>query len=633
VKTVKISFGGESWDFPMGVTVLLYGSVATGKTTFSLLLAREFLSANLPVIWVCLDESPKNVRDKMEYFKIDYEAAQSRNLLKLIDIYSEQITGKSLGDERIINVSSAFNLNEINRAMMRALKETEGEGIVVFDSVSTLLLYNRSGTCEEFLKVHMSRITSHGYTGLFILQRDLHEPQIEETLKMMSDSVLEFAFKGDERKISHQKIPLGTGGEWINSSIFQWEKPENMTASSHRRQYDGGLGEGLMEGIRQGLSNVKLSSTPASGAGFGATMASDYPGRASEGGKNLNGEGGDFGRSLGANRSGSMLDAGTGASGKQSGGNEASGAGLGGGQSRGEPNTSGPGSSAKPSGAGGSGRPALDLRGGSTPSQNDGGASPGGQATIQHIDRQIIVANMDGLSRQLREDLRGILGEQVRLSRQLDEGDSRKKEGQRMLHVLETREKKAKEQVERFSERSKEINRLLSAKNQELAGLREQKKKLEEKRKEILAKQAQIKEKAGKILESKKLLESKIHSMVSGSPDLHIDLTPYIGQALAKTEEEASRVMGEAQDLETRINAAENELSLLNTQLQDSLKVRQEKGQELEVVKDKKEKIKSELTYITEARNETKSRLQEILYNKEKLESRLREVLEAKDNG
>ena len=62
MRAVKIDFGGELKEFPLGVSILLYGSVASGKTTFSLTLAREFLKNNLPCIWVCVDESPKSIK-------------------------------------------------------------------------------------------------------------------------------------------------------------------------------------------------------------------------------------------------------------------------------------------------------------------------------------------------------------------------------------------------------------------------------------------------------------------------------------------------------------------------------------------------------------------------------------------
>ena len=226
MRAVKVDFGGESKEFPLGVSILLFGPVASGKTTFSLTLVKEFLKDGLPCIWVCLDEGPDSIREKMEYFKIDYRASQDNKLMRFIDVYSEQITGKALDDPYVINCSSAFNLNELNRAMMRALSEVAGQGIIVMDSVSTLLLYNRSESCEEFLKVHMSRITSAGFTGFFILQRDLQDLQTEETLKMMCDSVLEFGFDKDARRIGIIKIPLGSSGDWIGSSLFAWQQPQ-----------------------------------------------------------------------------------------------------------------------------------------------------------------------------------------------------------------------------------------------------------------------------------------------------------------------------------------------------------------------------------------------------------------------
>jgi len=264
MRVVQLELGGETKEFPLGVSILLYGSVGSGKTTFSLTLAKEFLAEGMPCVWICLDESPKTIRDKMSFFKIDHEKYERENQLRIIDIYSEQITGFPFDDPYVINCSSAFNLNEVNRSLMTALSQVQGQGIVIFDSVSTLLLYNKSSTCEEFLKVHMSRITTAGFTGFFILQRDLHTTQTEETLKMMSDSVLEFGFAKEGRQIGVSKLPLGTAGDWIESSLFSWQQPVAVTAAmtGGRKVMDSGgyiedIKEGVAEGVKGALEEIR----------------------------------------------------------------------------------------------------------------------------------------------------------------------------------------------------------------------------------------------------------------------------------------------------------------------------------------------------------------------------------------
>jgi KaiC/GvpD/RAD55 family RecA-like ATPase len=270
LKSVKVDFGGEYKDFPLGISILLYGPVASGKTTFSMTLVREMLKNFLPVIWICLDESPLAVREKMAYLNLDYLGAQEKNILRFIDLYSEQITGKPLQDPYVINCSSAFNLNEINRSLMRALSEVTGQGIVVFDSVSTLLLYNRSSSSSEFLKVHMSKITSSGFSGFFILQKDLHDQKTDETMKMMCDAVLDFGFDKDSRRIGVLKLPLGSSGDWIGSNLFAWQQPQEITISkapTPKKYLDSGgyleeFKEQIVEGIKEGIEKSQIAAPP-----------------------------------------------------------------------------------------------------------------------------------------------------------------------------------------------------------------------------------------------------------------------------------------------------------------------------------------------------------------------------------
>lgn len=271
MKSVRVDFGGEFKEFPLGTSLLLYGPVGSGKKAFMFTLVREMLRNYLPCVWVCVDEGPVAVREKMTYLNIDYSTAQEGNQLRFIDLYSEQITGRPLSDPYVVGCSSAFNLNEINRALMRALSELNGQGLVVFDSISTLLLYNKASSVAEFLKVHMSRITSAGFTGFFIMQRDLHDPQTDETMKMMCDAVLEFGFDGDRRKIGVLKLPLGSSGDWIESSLFAWQQPQAITVSkppAPKKYLDSGgyleeLRDSVTEGLKAGFAEAAKAEKPA----------------------------------------------------------------------------------------------------------------------------------------------------------------------------------------------------------------------------------------------------------------------------------------------------------------------------------------------------------------------------------
>ncbi len=216
---IEVNIGGSIKEFPLGVSLLLYGPVGSGKTSFCTNLSKQFIENKLPIIWICLDESPNNIREKMQYFNIDYKSAEDKNLLKYIDVYSEQVTGKAIHDPAVISCSSILNLNEINMSLRRILDEFKGQGLVIFDSLSTLLLYINSSVCEEFLKVHVNRITSNKYTGIFILQENVHESKIEETFKMMMDGVLEFGLDDGRRRVGVDKLPLGSTSDWIGSSI------------------------------------------------------------------------------------------------------------------------------------------------------------------------------------------------------------------------------------------------------------------------------------------------------------------------------------------------------------------------------------------------------------------------------
>ena len=594
MRTVKVGIGGESKEFPLGVSILLYGFVASGKTTFCLTLTRELLKNNLPCVWICLDESPNSIREKMDYFQVDYRSCQDNNLLRFIDVYSEQITGKPLEDPYVISCSSAFNLNELNRTLMQALSEVKGQGVVVFDSVSTLLLYNLAGTCEEFLKVHLSRITSAGFTGLFILQRELHTPQTEEMLKMMCDAVLEFGFDKDMRKISILKLPLGSSGDWIESSLFAWQQQPGITVSrpaGPRKYLDSGgyiedIKEGLVEGLKEGLSRIKV----------GASGRVD--GQVSGGSGGVGGVGGGSG-------------------------------GVGGGAVRG--GSSGgvvggavDGSGGVTGGVGGAGGVQYaEGRG----EQRFTGRMPEYATAIQHIDKQIIVTELAGLPDQLGDEIKQLINEQLRLRESIHEKEEQSRESQKRLDSLANREVQTIYEVREIEERSVALTKSVDSKRKALQELVDRRKAEEEMYREAVKRQDAFKAKVDRILSRKKILEDKIHDLFSDSGELYIDLAPYLQNILGKQEGDVAKSKETLNTLDSKVETLKNEIRRMEEDLNETSRRSEDKKEELMDVRDRKAKVESEMSLITTARNETENKLKDVMGQKQKLEQKLKELM------
>jgi KaiC/GvpD/RAD55 family RecA-like ATPase len=613
VKTVKLDFGGESKEFPLGVSILLYGSVASGKTTFSLTLAREFLKNSLPCVWVCLDESPQSVREKMEYFQIDYRQLQEKNLLRFIDIYTEQITGKPLHDPYIISCTSAFNLNEINRALMSGLAEVSGQGIVVFDSVSSLLLYNRSGTAEEFLKVHMSRITSAGFSGFFILQRDLHDQRTEETLKMMSDAVLEFGFEKDVRKIGIIKLPLGSSGEWIASSLFAWQQPPGITSSkpSGARKYmdSGGyleeFKEGLVEGLKEGLSGIKIDSS----AKLGGEIKEGLVAGLKESLSKMNLEAQERRESetdYDSQREPPMLS-------ETQGGAQVT---------AGQQNLSG--------GQAQRGGQSAHQRREAVQRMDSGSTSSRGMVpvpTVQHIDKQIIVTELAGLPDKIGDQIKDLLNEQLKLRESINEKEEQTKESRKRLNILENKETQTRYEVKEIEQHNESVKNAIIAKKTAYSEMEAQKRLGTSNYQETLKRFEASKGKADAIITRKKTLESKIHDLVEGSGELYIDLAPYLQEVLAKREVEVAKSKESVDKMDVKLGALTAEIKLLEDELAALEKRNEDKKMELEDVRSRKAKVESELGLIVAARSETENKLKDIADKKKVMEEKIKELM------
>lgn len=174
------------YEFKPKQVILVYGPPGPEKSV----LIQQFLYAGLvrgePGIYVTTDQSPQEVRDIMiaRGWKID--EFEKGGLLKFVDCYSWTMHEKDRGlSVTMINSPSA--LSDISISVSSLLKPNTR---VVFDSMSTMLLYNDPKAVFRFFQVLGSKIKSAGAIMLVQLEEGMHGEEVRVTLEHLTDGTI-----------------------------------------------------------------------------------------------------------------------------------------------------------------------------------------------------------------------------------------------------------------------------------------------------------------------------------------------------------------------------------------------------------------------------------------------------------
>lgn len=106
-----------------------------------------------------------------------------------IDCVTKSAAGSAAGG-KVVCVSSPKALTEMNIAMKKLL-EANKPGITVFDSLSTLLIYEESSVVTRFVHSIISVFRSLGSKGVLIALKDEVKNELVKDLSMFVDKVVE----------------------------------------------------------------------------------------------------------------------------------------------------------------------------------------------------------------------------------------------------------------------------------------------------------------------------------------------------------------------------------------------------------------------------------------------------------
>jgi len=176
--------------------ILLLSPPLTGKKEFIFLLIKQ-ISNQKGIIFITTDETPEEIKKELLKNKIFFG-----NNLKFVDCYSAQTLNIYENTDSIVRVGGPLAFNEISIAISNFqrnfLKENKQQ-VIIFNSLSTLLMYTNPLAVARFLQVIIGKIKNLNGACVFTLEEGMHEKKDIITIEHLMDLIIKL--KKENEKI------------------------------------------------------------------------------------------------------------------------------------------------------------------------------------------------------------------------------------------------------------------------------------------------------------------------------------------------------------------------------------------------------------------------------------------------
>jgi KaiC/GvpD/RAD55 family RecA-like ATPase len=177
-------------------STLILSKPLEGKREFIDNYVKNAIKENKTLLFVLTDKNPEQLKKEMLESKIFFKN------FYFVDCYSQQNSGAQKDDENIKYVSGPLALNELSIAISefgRDFMKKEINYEILFDSLSTLLIYSNAEAIARFLQVLVSKVKQLNGGITFTLEEGMHDNKAIITLEHFMDSVINV--KKDDKRI------------------------------------------------------------------------------------------------------------------------------------------------------------------------------------------------------------------------------------------------------------------------------------------------------------------------------------------------------------------------------------------------------------------------------------------------
>ena len=207
---------------PQKSNVVVYAPPFIGKEIILKRFAAAGLEEGERVIFVLTDKSFADMKEEMEKLVPSYREYESKGMVQYIDVYSSSVELKE-ESEWVTFVDSPVNRERIASSITQSLKKNEGHSRIIFDSISTLIVYSDAKAVFRFLQVLSGVCKRMDATSLFSMTRGMHEEIEVQTIKHLMDGVIELREEGARFQLRVQGCGEVISRHWIDYLLEETE--------------------------------------------------------------------------------------------------------------------------------------------------------------------------------------------------------------------------------------------------------------------------------------------------------------------------------------------------------------------------------------------------------------------------
>jgi len=195
--------------------IVLIGPSGMEKVAFSYhFVAAAAQDENAYII--CGNACPDDIINKASTIGLNLK----KDNIRFIDCYSATLgKGECKSTEKVMVVDGPSALNDISLALNEAIRASAGKKMrVVFDTLSTFVLYNPKDSIRKFMSVVEGRLRNAKATTLYLVDEGVHDKPLLSLLEHGMDEKFDILDKGGKFFLTipdtavNVPIKVGPGG-------------------------------------------------------------------------------------------------------------------------------------------------------------------------------------------------------------------------------------------------------------------------------------------------------------------------------------------------------------------------------------------------------------------------------------
>ena len=199
-----------------GSQIMIKGNSGVGKSVLACQFVKETLACRDNCIYVCCDESPREMREYLKQYGLHPLPYEKTGRLVFVDAYSLEPTGKNY-------FSSEDGLEKylsLEKEVIESMKNGYPTRIIV-DSLSTLFLGRDQQEIMEFHRYRLKLLKKNGIIAMDLMVDDVLEESTFKLSAHLYDVIIKMYYTGSpERPLRALHMGKMKSGKFDSSQLF-----------------------------------------------------------------------------------------------------------------------------------------------------------------------------------------------------------------------------------------------------------------------------------------------------------------------------------------------------------------------------------------------------------------------------